>query len=297
MPSGSSPDKNPAEAERLALHPVFRHHPRLWRENRYVYPVVSRRSQGLSIGINLNPDKACNFDCIYCCVDRSQPPLVRKVDLDVLAAELDDMAARVATIWDEPEFADTPPAFRRLNDFAFSGDGEPTAAPTFADAARLVVDTKQRRGFADAKVVIITDACFLTRPAVVDTLRYLDDHAGEIWAKLDAGTTTYFQQIARPSHSLEHVLQNIATAARERPIVIQSLFMRVDGQPPPDSEIDAYVGRLRDLLRDGAQIKLVQIYTVARRTAEINVTKLTLDELETIAARVRELGVPAACYP
>jgi len=45
---------------------TVRDHRRELDENRYVYAVLSRRSGGVSIGINLNPDKVCNFDCIYC---------------------------------------------------------------------------------------------------------------------------------------------------------------------------------------------------------------------------------------
>src|SRR5437762_13696496 len=67
---------------------LFTLHDRVWRDNRYVYPVISRRSKGLSIGVNLNPEKVCNFDCIYCCVDRTVPPVIREVDWDVLGEEL-----------------------------------------------------------------------------------------------------------------------------------------------------------------------------------------------------------------
>ena len=53
-------------------------HPRTHAGNRYVYPVISRRAGGLSIGINLSADKLCNFHCIYCQVDRGEPAAERK---------------------------------------------------------------------------------------------------------------------------------------------------------------------------------------------------------------------------
>src|SRR6478736_6133962 len=59
--------------------------------NRFVYAVISQRAHGLSIGINLNPDKCCNFDCAYCEVNRDLPGRDVVVDLDVLAAELDNL--------------------------------------------------------------------------------------------------------------------------------------------------------------------------------------------------------------
>ena len=51
--------------------PLHTQHERRFEANRFVYPVLSRRSKGLSLGVNLNPDKVCNFDCIYCQVDRT----------------------------------------------------------------------------------------------------------------------------------------------------------------------------------------------------------------------------------
>ena len=69
--------------------PVHRDHRRGLADNRYVYAVVSRRSRGVSVGVNLNPDKVCNFDCVYCQVDRTTPGADRDVDVERLGAELD----------------------------------------------------------------------------------------------------------------------------------------------------------------------------------------------------------------
>src|SRR5215472_1747364 len=101
---------------------VHRDHRRTYAENFYVYAVVSRRSKGVSIGLNLNPDKVCNFDCIYCQVDRYTPGPTRTVDVVRLCDELDDMLDRVGSglLFEDERFRETPPALRRLNDIAFS---------------------------------------------------------------------------------------------------------------------------------------------------------------------------------
>ena len=67
---------------------LFQTHSRSFEDNRFVYAVVSRRSGGVSIGVNLNPEKYCNFDCVYCQVDRTVRggPVLRKIDLPQLAA-------------------------------------------------------------------------------------------------------------------------------------------------------------------------------------------------------------------
>jgi wyosine [tRNA(Phe)-imidazoG37] synthetase (radical SAM superfamily) len=277
---------------------LFTLHSRNWQTNRYVYPVVSRRSKGLSIGVNLNPDKVCNFDCIYCCVDRTTPPLWRDVDMDLLRQELEQMIALAASgeIWRVPPFDQTAPALRRINDVAFSGDGEPTSFKQFPQACRMAAELLQEAGLSDVKIVVITNATLFHRPAVQDALTYLDTHNGEIWAKLDAGTEPYYRLVERTSIPLQRVLDNIADAGRRRPVVIQSLFMNVHGAGPDDAEIGAYVQRLRELIASGCQIKLVQIYTTARGTAEAYVAPLEPAKLDAIAAKVAAVPLTVETY-
>src|SRR5262249_23531099 len=161
----------------------------------------SRRSRGISIGINLNPDAACNFDCIYCQVDRTQPPRVREVVLPRLHAELHAMLAHAAGggLRAQPEVKGTPAEHRKPAEIAFSGDGEPTACAVFAEAASVAAHMKRRFTLNSVKLVLITDACYLTRPEVQKGLEVLDSNQGEIWAKLDAGTEEYFRRINKPN--------------------------------------------------------------------------------------------------
>src|SRR3954471_3964981 len=174
-------------------------HTRVFRENTFVYPVLSRRSQGISIGINLNPDKVCNFDCIYCQVDRRSAAVTEFVEMRRLMAELEQTLDLVESgaLYQDEHFAGTPRPLRRLNDIAFSGDGEPT---TFRNIDSIVDDVaalKGRRGLDTVKMVMITNASMFHRPAVQKALATLDANQGEIWAKLDAGTDAYFHRIDR----------------------------------------------------------------------------------------------------
>jgi len=202
-----------------------------------------------------------------------------------------------AQLFDEPGFRGIPPAFQRLNDLAFSGDGEPTLSPAFPAAVNVAAAVRHDYGLADVKLVLITNASGLAQPAVVAALRVLDQHNGEIWAKLDAGTEEYFRQVNRAGLSLQQIIDNLLAAARVRPIVLQSMFLRLHGQPPPPPEIAAYVERVRGLLAGGARIALVQLYTVARHAAEAFVDPLSAVELGRIADTVRPLGVPVAVFP
>jgi wyosine [tRNA(Phe)-imidazoG37] synthetase (radical SAM superfamily) len=271
-----------------ALREAYRRHERRWADNLYVYAVVSRRSHGVSVGVNLNPGKECNFDCIYCQVDRTVPPRVRTVDLGRLASELDLVltAATDGSLFAAPPFAALAPEARQVRDIAFSGDGEPTTAPRFRDAVEVAAASRARFGLDATKIVLITDAAYLARPAVREALAVLDANHGEIWAKLDAGTEEYFQLVNRPNVSLQQVLDGILDAARVRPVVVQSLWMRIDGQGPPEAEVAAYCDRLGALLAAGARLAGLQIYTVARKPADVRVSPLSDAELDRLAAFV-----------
>jgi len=270
---------------------VHTDHRRQWRDCLYVYPVISRRAGGLSVGVNLNPDKRCTFACVYCQIDRTVPREAYPIDLPVLRNELRQALQAVASseLWAEPRFAAVPRALRRLNDIAFSGDGEPTCLPNFDEAVRAAADAKRLAGRDDVKIVVITNATRLRSPQVARALPILDTCNGEIWAKLDAGSEERFRRVNRPAEglTLAQIVADIAFVAAGRPVVIQTLLFRAAGEPPAASEIDAYIARLREILDAGGRISLVQLHTVARPPAERDVSALSSEELEAIAALVR----------
>ncbi len=265
-------------------------HSRQFSDFTFVYPVISRRSRGLSIGVNLNPDKVCNFDCIYCEVDRRLPGKVSQVDLKQMRDELVAMIrfARDGGLAKEPKFNEVPWLTRDVKDIAFSGDGEPTMIHNFAECAQVVADVKQQEGLAATKLVLITDAAGLDKTDVKRGLAIMDAHQGEVWAKLDAGTEAYFRLVNRTSIKFERILKNLLETALARPIVIQSLFLKVHGEAMSAAELDAYCQRLNDIVRAGGRIKEVHAYTVARPTPEAFATKLSAAELQAIARSIGE---------
>jgi wyosine [tRNA(Phe)-imidazoG37] synthetase (radical SAM superfamily) len=282
---------------------VLRDHRRQWRDCLYVYPVVSRRARGMSIGVNLNPDKRCTFACVYCQIDRRVHRGLTGVDLAILHDEM-HLAMEEAVsgrLWHEPRFNTTPGELRRLNDIAFSGDGEPTCLENFDAAVDAAARVREEFGRPDVKLVVITNATHLDREPFRRALPILDANNGEVWAKLDAGTEAFFRRVNRPrvGLTLEKVVSDIAEVAAGRPVVIQSLFFRENGTAPPDAEVDAYCWRLREIVDAGGGIKLVQLHTVARPPAESFVAALADERLEAIAARVRAAleDVPVEVFP
>src|SRR6267143_906869 len=87
----------PVDLASMSVTSLHTHHPRRFEENRFVYPVLSRRSEGISVGVNLNPNKVCNFDCIYCQVDRTTQSETRFVEMEQLVGELDETLELVAS--------------------------------------------------------------------------------------------------------------------------------------------------------------------------------------------------------
>ena len=283
----------------MSTHQLHARHERLFERNRFVYPVLSRRAGGISVGVNLNPDKICNFDCIYCQVDRTRQSLTRFVETDMLLAELDATLRLVVSgeIYETEKFRETPQHLRRLRDIAFSGDGEPTTYRNFDSLMTECAEVKRRHSLGDVKMVLITNASMLHREHARRGLAVLDANQGEIWAKLEAGTEAYYKRVDRTPIPFRQILDNITAAARVRPLVIQALFMRIDDEPPSAAEQEAFCERLTDIAAAGGQIKLVQIYTVAREPAESYVTPLADREVDALAELVRaRTYLPAAGF-
>ena len=283
----------------MSTHQLHTLHERAFAGNRFVYPVLSRRSGGLSLGVNLNPDKVCNFDCIYCQVDRTTQSETQFVEMGSLLTELREMLVLSASgrIFRMPKFAATPPALRRFNDIAFSGDGEPTTYRNFDEIIQACADAKRAAGLDQVKMVLITNASMFHRPHVQRGLEILDANQGEIWAKLDAGTEQYYHQIERTTIPFRRILDNITAAARVRPLVIQALWMRVAGEGPTAAEVSAFCDRLGEILAAGGRLDLVQVYTIARPPAVSTVSPLADIEVDAIAEQVRRtVGVPATAF-
>jgi len=282
-------------ADKPARHPdcsgqVFAS-PREFLGNRFVYAVVSPRGRGLSIGVNLNPDKRCNFNCAYCEVNRTVHSPKKTIDVKLMAVELQ------RTLWlacsgGLMDFAchhNKSDAVPELRQVALSGDGEPTLCPNFLDTLRNVVHVRALGRFPFFKIVLITNASRLDLQEVQDGLK-LFTQEDEIWAKMDAGTQRYMNRVNQAACSLEKILENILLVARQRPVIIQSLFPMLDGQEPSESEIMQYARRLNELRLAGAQIPLVQIYSATRSSEHSRCGHLPLKLLAHIAQQVREVS-------
>ena len=263
--------------------------PRDFWGNRFVYAVISSRAGGLSLGVNMNPDKRCNFDCAYCEVDRRVPATESRLDVDVMAQELHKSIAfiRSGRLVEHPAYRTLPAELLQLRQVALSGDGEPTLAVNFIEALQAVVRLRALGGFF--KIVLITNGTGLDHPSVLRGLDYLTN-SDEIWIKLDGGTQAFLEKVNHSSVPLEKILENILLVGRQRPVVIQSLFPAIHGEEPPAEEIHEFALRLKELKTAGARISLVQIYSAARPGSQSDWGHLPLRVLSQIAQTVRQVA-------
>ena len=263
--------------------------PRNFLDNRFVYTVISPRARGLSVGVNMNPDKHCNFDCVYCEVNRVGPSEGIRLDVPIMIAELKRTLEFVCSgrLRELPLYRNAPPELAELRHVALSGDGEPTLCPNFVEAVEAVVHLRARNCTPFFELVLITNASGLDRPEVVQGLSLFTPR-DQIWAKLEAGSQDYMNRVNRPDCTLERIMANILSVARHRPVTVQSLFPSVRGEAPSASEIEGYIQRLKELKHAGAKIPLVQIYSATRPTTHSECGHLPLRTLSHIAQRVRE---------
>jgi len=279
----------------------FREHGRGFEDFVYAYPVLSRRARGLSLGLNLSPHKACNFDCLYCQVDRSVPGKTKTVSMELLETELSALLELTLSgeIFKVGKFTSAPEGLRRLNDIALSGDGEPTSEPVFEEVCQLLARFKEEGKIPkDTKLVVITNATRFHLEKVERGLQMLDPHEGEVWAKLDAGTEEYYQKVDLSKVPFERVIENLVLIASRRPVKVQTLFFEMEGEGPDARELDAYCSILEKMLVAGGKILEVQLHTVARDPKNHVALPLVSEELEGYAEMLRKrTGLEVSVYP
>jgi len=260
---------------------------------RYVYPVVSRRAGGVSVGINLNINNACNWRCVYCQVPDLTRGTAPPVDLALLEHELRSFLDELL----HGDFMErrVPEGMRRINDIALSGNGEPTSAEEFAQVVELVAKLKKELALpADIKLVLITNGSLIFRENVQQSLRRMAQLNGEVWFKLDRASEAGMQRVNDTRINMDKVRENLVTAISLCPTWLQTCWFALDGLVPGKQEENQYLEFLGSLLRDGIKPQGVLLYTLARPSLQPEAPRLTAlnaPEMETFAARIRALGI------
>lgn len=259
----------------------------------YVYPVVSRRAGGVSVGINLNPNSACNWRCVYCQVPELKRGSAPKIDLTRLEKELSNFLQEI--IYGSFMQEQVEPDARRITDVALSGNGEPTSAKEFKQVIDVIGRVKLKfDSLKDLKVVLITNGSLIDRENVQAGLRRLAEINGEIWFKLDSVIRERRQQVNNTRMSSRQVYRNLKLSALLCPTWIQTCVFKIDGNPPTREEIKAYLGFVEKLLQEGVLIQGVLLYGLARSSMQPEsprLTKVTRKWIESFGKEINSLGL------
>lgn len=273
----------------------YTNHDRHFADCRYIYPVVSRRSEGVSLGINLNLNRSCNWRCIYCQVEGLVRGKPEDVDLSVLESELVYMLEWIVN----GDFMERYVSLelRRFSDICVAGNGEPTLSPQFAAVCQLTANLRERYQIGnDTKTVLITNGSQVHKPQVQEGLAILNDCNGEVWFKIDRVTPEGGAAVNQVQLSVENLSNRLGITARLCKTYIQSCWFKTAGQNPDISEIEAFVEFLNDLHLDVAGILL---YSVARPPALAEgqvVSPLAFEFLQQLAKKFELAGYPVRYY-
>ena len=251
----------------------------------YVYAVLSRRAGGISVGINLNPNNACNWRCVYCQVPdlkRGGPPAI---DLAQLTAELDSLLDRLAD--------------QTIIDVAFSGNGEPTMAAEFPDAvARVGAVLAGRKFSAPPALRLITNGSQLGKPATRQGISLLGKLGGEVWFKVDAAGGDAMRRINGVALQPETVLKRLVICGGLCSTWLQTCLFAREGVPPAEQTLADYLALL---VKARDSVRGVHLYGLARESCQpeaIHLSRLPACWLEAFALRVEAAtGLPVRVSP
>ncbi len=260
---------------------------------KYVYPVVSRRAGGVSVGINLNTNNACNWRCIYCQVPDLQLGTAPAVDLALLEKELRSFLHELL----HGNFMQlrVPEESRRINDIALSGNGEPTSAKEFVQVIELIGRLKHELALPKhIKLILITNGSLMHRDQVQEGLRRMANLGGEVWFKLDRVSADGMKAINNTNSTIAKVRQSLLTAIALCPTWLQTCWFATDGEAPSKQEEDELLGFISTLIAGNTLPLGMLLYTLARPSLQpeaARLSALTARQLEEFAIRIRSLGL------
>lgn len=259
---------------------------------KYVYPVLSRRAGGLSIGVNFNTNNACNWRCIYCQVPDLQIGAAPEMDFQLLEDELRFFLDDVLN-GDFYERFLIPDGNRVIKDIAISGNGEPTSLKEFDRAVALIGEIATEIGvLPQSNFVLITNGSLMHQPRVQTGLTRLREYGGEVWFKFDSATEAGRRLINNAKQSYQASLENLMLSARLCPTRLQTCLLDYDKRGLSEEEKQAYLDMLKTI-KKYISLKGIMLYTIARPSMQQEAAlleKLSVETLNAFADEIRRLG-------
>ncbi|HEY8037361.1 MAG TPA: radical SAM protein [Methylobacter sp.] len=260
---------------------------------KYVYPVLSRRAGGLSIGINFNTNNACNWRCIYCQVPDLKVGAAPDLDFQLLEDELRFFLDDVLN-GDFYQRFQLDEDNRVIKDIAISGNGEPTSVKDFDKAVALISRVATEVGvLPQSNFVLITNGSLVHRTSVQNGLKTLKGYGGEVWFKLDSATEEGRALMNNAGQSRQSSVDNLLLSAGLCPTKLQTCLLDYDKRGLSLEEKNAYLNLLSSIKEKGCALRCVMLYTMARPSLQPEsgrLEKLPLEALNAFADEIRLLG-------
>ncbi len=260
----------------------------------YVYPVISRRARGLSIGINLNPNNACNWRCIYCQVPELKRGSAPELDLSMLDLELRALLhdIQVGDFYDQFDVSEPQ---RQIRDISISGNGEPTSSRLFASVINCIESVLDQTGLlGTVNIVLITNGSLIQHDHVQQGLTKLNRLNADVWFKLDRASDKGIHEVNQSYVTVERVWKNLNLCASLCKTWIQTSVFKLDGLLPDAMEWQAYLEFLARYQKDSNYpVQGVLLYGLARDSMQSEaerLERLSDTEISHYAESIRGLG-------
>ena len=257
---------------------------------KYIYSVISRRAGGLSIGVNLNVNNACNWQCIYCEIPnltRGSPP---PIELNLLEEELRFFLHEI--IHGDYMEKNVSAEDRHLKDIAFSGNGEPTSAEEFPEVILIVKKILEEFNLLHKiKIRLITNGSLMHKTSVIKAVEMLKEMNGEVWFKVDSATEESIKTINQVNLKAHQILERLRNSINVCPTFIQTCIFTIDGKGPSEKDVDAYLQLVGEVKTD---IQGVHLYGLARPSLQPqakSLGRISEEALEDIAKKLRNLNI------
>ncbi|MDA7691289.1 radical SAM protein [Methylophilaceae bacterium] len=272
---------------------IFNHDRNIF-SSKYIYPVVSRRSMGLSLGINLNTNNACNWQCIYCQVSNLTRGKPEKIDLKLLENELDKWLEEIVNGSFLIECASHKVDFK---DIAFSGNGEPTASTEFEPIVKIVLKKIDKFQLSKTiKLRLITNGSYLNKKNIQHSLEHMKSVDHEVWFKIDHVNPKEALKINRINLSIASLRKNLQSAISISPTIVQTCLLKVNKKLPSEDFVNEYI---KFLAPYAPQLKAIHLYSMVRpsqQKTDLQIDALDKSELQIIADKINVLKTKIECY-
>jgi len=259
---------------------------------KYVYPVISRRVGGLSIGINFNTNNSCNWRCIYCQVPDLKIGVAPEIDFRLLEQELRFFLDYVLN-GDFYDHFSVDRDNRAIKDIAIAGNGEPTSLKKFSEAVTLIGKIAEESGvFPGSDYVLITNGSLLHQTRVQHGLMQLREFGGQVWFKLDSATEEGKRFINNSAQSCAAGLRNLILSAKLCPTKLQICLFDYDKQGLLAKERHAFLALLKTIKQE-TNVRQVMLYTIARLSLQPEsgrLKKMPIEIMNAFADEIRLLG-------